>query len=480
MEKGDGMSYAEFSYPILQGWDWWHMYNTLGIRMQIGGSDQYGNITAGIDAVKYIAENHPAPDTPKKTSDPPFGFTVPLLTTSAGAKFGKSAGNAIWLDSELTSTFDLYGYFLRTPDADVKRYLKLFTFMKLEDIDELVREHMESPSQRIAQHKLASEFVELVHGKEAARNAEDQHRLVFGGPSNFPDGDVKPALAGLGALSLSQVDLNNRPKTQMKLPRTLIETKSIGKILFAAGLAASASDGHRLAAQQAVYIGGSPTAHKLPMNDGALSFAPIKPWKPEETKTYLIGGNLLILRRGKHNIRIIEVVEDEEYDKLGLEYPGKDRDDRAKTGEENQAKSREGQIGEQESGSTAATPKGDAWETIDGETEAEKLAEYNPQWADSEDHWERKERTRAEKAGLKDTGAAREASENDKFENMDPEERIQKLRDELDADVAERQRKIDAKNAPKPRFTGHYKGPHKRIYQNRRDTQGDRNPWPRS
>jgi tyrosyl-tRNA synthetase len=91
MKNGDGMSFAEFTYPILQSWDWWHMYNTLGIRMQIGGSDQYGNITAGVDAVKYIAETHPAPDTPKKTSDPPFGLTVPLLTTSSGSKFGKTA-----------------------------------------------------------------------------------------------------------------------------------------------------------------------------------------------------------------------------------------------------------------------------------------------------------------------------------------------------------------------------------------------------
>src|SRR3954465_2117686 len=90
MQKGDGMSFAEFTYPLLQAWDWWHLYNTVGTRMQIGGSDQYGNITAGVDAVKYIAEHHPAPDTPKKTNDAPFGLTVPLLTTSAGAKFGKS------------------------------------------------------------------------------------------------------------------------------------------------------------------------------------------------------------------------------------------------------------------------------------------------------------------------------------------------------------------------------------------------------
>jgi tyrosyl-tRNA synthetase len=481
MQKGDGMSFAEFSYPILQGWDWWHMYNTLGIRMQIGGADQYGNITAGIDAVKYIAENHPAPDTPKKTSDPPFGFTVPLLTTSAGAKFGKSAGNAIWLDDQLTSTFDLYGYFLRTPDADVARYLKLFTFMKIEDIDELVKEHMESPSQRLAQHKLASEFVELIHGKQAAKHAEEQHRLVFQGRSIIPAEDEKPDLAGIGALGLEHIHVNNRPKAQMKLPRSLIETKSIGKILFAAGLAESASEGHRLAAKQAVYIGGSPTRHKMPMNDGALSFAPIKLWKPEETKTYLIGGNLLILRRGKHNIRIIEVVEDEEYEKSGLEYPGKNVDDTAKITQENQARGEARKLQEQEAESTetAATANDNTWDKIASEVDdprrpTEKLTRYYPQWADTEEPWERKERNPSQKVGKSDKDIREDESENDEFEGMDPEMRLQKLKDDLDEELAERQRKIDAKSAPKPKFTGHYKIPQKsRMYK-------DRNSWLRS
>lgn len=112
MEKGDGMSFAEFTYPLLQAWDWWHMYHTKGIQVQIGGSDQFGNIVAGIDAVKYISKNHPDPDVRKEKEDPldvPMGFTVPLLTTASGDKFGKSAGNAIWLDKEMTSVFDLYG-----------------------------------------------------------------------------------------------------------------------------------------------------------------------------------------------------------------------------------------------------------------------------------------------------------------------------------------------------------------------------------
>ncbi len=111
MEKGDGMSFAEFCYPVLQSWDWWYMYHTKGIQLQIGGSDQYGNIMAGIDAVKHIAKTHYDPDVRQENLLPesrPMGFTTPLLTTASGEKFGKSAGNAVWLDPEMTSTFQLY------------------------------------------------------------------------------------------------------------------------------------------------------------------------------------------------------------------------------------------------------------------------------------------------------------------------------------------------------------------------------------
>lgn len=110
MEKGDGMSFSEFTYPLLQGWDWWHMYQKHGTQVQVGGSDQYGNIIAGMDAVKFIAQNEAA-DSPgaDKALPEPMGVTVPLLTTASGEKFGKSAGNAIWLDLKMTSSFDLYG-----------------------------------------------------------------------------------------------------------------------------------------------------------------------------------------------------------------------------------------------------------------------------------------------------------------------------------------------------------------------------------
>lgn len=111
MEGKEGLSLAEFLYPVLQSMDWWHMYHTKGIQVQIGGSDQLGNITAGIEAIKHINKHHHDPlhrQQEPRFLDTPMGFTVPLLTTSSGEKFGKSAGNAIWLDSSMTSTFDLY------------------------------------------------------------------------------------------------------------------------------------------------------------------------------------------------------------------------------------------------------------------------------------------------------------------------------------------------------------------------------------
>lgn len=319
MSKGDGMSFAEFTYPLMQAWDWWYMYLTKGIQIQIGGSDQYGNITAGIDAIKYVRTHHPDPvarDLAKSLGEP-MGFTTPLLTTSAGAKFGKSAGNAVWLDIEETSAFDLYGFFLRTSDADVKKYLKLFTFMPIEEIETLVADHMSSPSQRKAQHKLASEFLEMVHGKHEAIEAETQHRTLFQKPGTptsgrTPDSD---ALAGI-------TTINNKPKVNIKLPRALIYQRGIGKILKAAGIAPSNMEAHRLIAAGGAFISGPPHGKIEPMNDGYVSWAPIKNWLPEDTKKYLVHDDLLLFRKGKHNIRIVQVVSDEEYALSGEVYPG--------------------------------------------------------------------------------------------------------------------------------------------------------------
>lgn len=251
MNSKAGMSLAEFTYPVLQAWDFWMLYQRLKVQLQIGGSDQFGNIVAGVEAVNYIRT------TTKDTTllnrklnslDPlmsPVGFTTPLLTSSSGEKLGKSAGNALWLDGEMTSPFDLYGYFLRLPDADVERYLKLLTFCPMKEIESVVAAHMKDPKQRIAQHLLAREFVELIHGPEITRATELQHRTLFSkSPSSPPktetyDGHLTPEK---GELWPNLNTVGDSPTTTTQLPMSLIKEKSIGQIVYAAGLATSRSD----------------------------------------------------------------------------------------------------------------------------------------------------------------------------------------------------------------------------------------------
>ncbi|KAI1378876.1 hypothetical protein F4677DRAFT_412285 [Hypoxylon crocopeplum] len=319
MEKGDGMSLDEFVYPLMQAWDWWHMYRKLGVLMQIGGSDQYGNIVSGIECIKYMrdTEPNPAERTPDDPLLRPVGFTVPLLTDSSGAKFGKSAGNAIWLDQFATSTFDLYGYFMRRPDADVERLLKLFTFLPLEKINKIMDQQNEDPSKRHAQHALAYEVVALVHGLDEAKKTRRRHIGLFLKATDAVESFPKDQPSTANLASAFQVDI--------KLPESLILGKSMSRILFAAGLADSVSDGTRLTQQQGAYVGGSPgqpSAVNKGMSYGDLTFTPVKAWFPVDTKNFLIEGKLLILRRGKHFIRIVEMVSDEEWEASGMIYPG--------------------------------------------------------------------------------------------------------------------------------------------------------------
>jgi tyrosyl-tRNA synthetase len=314
MNEGDGMSLGEFMYPLFQGWDFWHMYNKLGVQMQIGGSDQYGNIVAGIDALKVIRESEEAPHAkmPSDWHHEPMGFTVPLLLDSAGVKFGKSAGNAVWLDEFKTSAFELYGYFMRRSDDEVEKLLKLFTFMPVAKIQETMMEHQADPSKRVAQHTLAFEVLSLVHGSQKALQEAQQHKFRFGGEL--------PHVINEPSKDSGIITPNNAPRSDIQLPQSVMKL-SPAKLLFATGLASSNSDGQRLVAQQGAYVAAQPgqTRGLVP---GNLSWTPMKMWFPEETAKYLIDERILILRKGKHNVRIVELVSDEEWDASGKIYPG--------------------------------------------------------------------------------------------------------------------------------------------------------------
>ncbi|KAI9682069.1 MAG: tyrosyl-tRNA synthetase [Caeruleum heppii] len=330
MEKGDGMSYAEFSYPVLQAWDWWYMYKTKRIQLQVGGSDQLGNIVAGIDAVKYISKTYHDENYRQTGDDPtmaPSGFTVPLLTTSSGEKFGKSAGNAIWLDKEMTSSFDLYQFFLRCADADVGRYLKLFTFMPIPEIDKIVAEHAVDPAQRKGQHALAREFVELVHGESDAIDAENQHRSIFRqSPVLMAARELTKPGASLsdekGGKGTTPITAANAPPMQVTLPESLVIGATIPRLLHSSGLVESRTAGQKLAAARGAYIGSRAEGGGA-MRD-AVEFTQAKLWDASRTKEYLLDGRLLILRAGKWRVKIVRMVSDDEYERLGLNAPGWD------------------------------------------------------------------------------------------------------------------------------------------------------------
>ncbi|KAK3694901.1 tRNA synthetases class I-domain-containing protein [Podospora appendiculata] len=325
----DGMSLTEFIYPLMQGWDWFKLLESEKVQMQIGGSDQYGNIIGGIRVVKAARASEPDPDRALPAVDEfddPVGFTVPLLTDSKGAKFGKSAGNAVWLDPFKTPLFDQYSFFVGQPDDQVEKLLKMFTFLPLEVIQKTMEEHSLDMSKRVAQHLLAFETLTLIHGEEVARKVQDEHRLVFAKgprPSLSAEGTVVPAadMSDYKAVEGHPTDLNNAPRIDMILPESLILGKSIARVIHAAGLASSTSEGHRLAKQQAIYIAAAAGQARV-MHPSQLSFNSVKLWFPQETRNYLIEGKLLILRKGRHNVRIIEMVSDEEYAASGQTYPG--------------------------------------------------------------------------------------------------------------------------------------------------------------
>ena len=164
-----GITYAEFSYTLMQGYDFLHLYEKYNCVMQAEGSDQWGNITTGIDLIR------------KKTGKEVYGFTMPLVLDAQGNKFGKSEGNALWLDINKTSSYELYQYLINTDDSMCESYLKIFTFLSPEEIMEVVKKHNEEPHLRLAQKTLAREIITDLHGKEEYEKAVKISEALFSG-----------------------------------------------------------------------------------------------------------------------------------------------------------------------------------------------------------------------------------------------------------------------------------------------------------
>lgn len=267
----EGMSYTEFSYQLLQGYDFYRLFKDRNCVLEMGGSDQWGNITAGIDLIRKLdGEGGNA-----------FGLTWPLVTTSSGQKFGKSEGNAIWLSADRTSPFDFYQFWLRTEDSDVARYLGYFTFLPMPEVEAIVAEHRKAPEKRLAQKRLATEMTTLVHGEQATAQAVAASNTLYGGAVQALDAAAVEALAAQGVA------------TTMIAPAQIEAGWSILDAAVATGLAKSKGEARRLVAQSGLSV------NNVVATDANAMLK----------KSDLVAGSAIVLRGGKKNYRLVRIQE---------------------------------------------------------------------------------------------------------------------------------------------------------------------------
>ncbi|KAJ1724820.1 tyrosyl-tRNA synthetase [Coemansia erecta] len=292
LQSVHGISFTEFSYQLLQAYDFWHLYHHHGCRIQLGGSDQWGNITAGTDLIHKMPFQQDGLDTggiiadsEHESADAAYGLTIPLLTTSSGEKFGKSAGNAIWLDEAKTSPFDIYQFFVKTSDADVERFLKMFTLIPIRQITDVMSGHREAPENFAAQRLLAAEVTELIHGQSGLNRALCATEVLFGGKieaiQKFSQQDFVDAFEG--------------DQRMVSLARAEIEGKTIADIAVLIGSCKSKSEATRLARGGGLYWNNQPVSDSK--------------WVPRIASADFVGqGTVGIVRTGKTNYRLVRVV----------------------------------------------------------------------------------------------------------------------------------------------------------------------------
>ena len=266
MEDRDmGISYTEFSYMILQALDFHHLCETQDCELQVGGSDQWGNITAGIDLIH------------RKQNRQAYGLTLPLITNADGTKFGKTESGAVWLDVNRTSIYQFYQFWVRVDDRDVVRYLKYFTFLSRDEVEELASQHEAEPHARIAHKALAREVTALVHGEEAVTEAIRASEILFGGE-----------LEGITEATFREV-AGEVPTCELSTDRFGGEGLWLPELLHEAGLAQSRGQARKDVKGGGVYVNGKridDEQHKLTASD-------------------LMFGKYVLLRRGKRNYALV-------------------------------------------------------------------------------------------------------------------------------------------------------------------------------
>ena len=265
LESG-GISYTEFSYQVLQAFDYLELYRRDNCKLQLGGSDQWGNIIAGLDLIRKVE------------SGSAHAFTIPLMAKSDGSKFGKTAGGSVWLDAEMTSPYAFYQFWFNTDDADVEKYLKVFSFKERSEIETLIETVKVNPGAREAQRELAREITTLVHGADECQKVEAASKALFG-LGDLKDLDVKTLAAALSQLPKVTISSGEDIPTWVDL-------------LAATGVVESKSAARRIVKENGAYLNNE----KISGED----FAP--------SKSDLIHGKFLVLRKGKRDLASVEIV----------------------------------------------------------------------------------------------------------------------------------------------------------------------------
>lgn len=262
--REQGISYTEFSYLILQSYDFLHLFDTHGVTLQVGGSDQWGNIVSGVELVR------------KKRGAEVFGMTVPLLTKSDGGKFGKTESGAVWLTKDRTSPYAFHQFWLNAADADVLRLLKNYTFFERDAIEALAAEHEQAPEKRAAQRALADHMTELVHGKAAVEQARRSAEALF-------SGDV----SGLDAESLEQV-FHDAPSSDLDRAALAGQGAELVELLVRAGVASSKRESRQLLESGAISINGQRVELDRRLGESDL-----------------LHGKVALVRRGRKNWHVL-------------------------------------------------------------------------------------------------------------------------------------------------------------------------------
>lgn len=264
--REQGISYTEFSYILLQSYDFAHLHKNMGVTLQMGGSDQWGNIVGGTDLIRRYA----IADGREQTDHLSFGLTAPLVTKSDGGKFGKTESGAIWLTADRTSPYAYYQFWLNTTDADVSRFLRIFTLLPKDEIERIEADHAKDPGQRIAQRTLAREATELLHGKAEMDHAENAAKALFSGD-----------IASLPERLLEEV-LSSAPSSTHNKTHLDGEGISLIDLLVETGLAKSKRESREFLTNGSVSVNG----RTVSVEDRANA-------------THLLHGKLIALRRGK-------------------------------------------------------------------------------------------------------------------------------------------------------------------------------------